>query len=291
MDRRQFLRRGSIAGGATLVAARVFPRHLYAAASEKRAQDVVTLGRTGIKVSRLFQGTGTNGVGKSSDQTRGLGLAGVAELLRTGVDQGVRVWDLADQYGTHPHAHEALKTVQRDKVVILTKTHASTEKEMRDDLDRFRKEIGTDMLDIVLLHCMMSADWPKEKAGAMAVLAEAKQKGTIRAHGVSCHDLGALKTAAASDWVDVDLARLNPAGAVMDAPVDQVLPVLSEMKRKGKGVIGMKILGAGRLRNRVDDALQYALASPVLDCFTIGAANRHELEDLLARMPKASVRG
>jgi aryl-alcohol dehydrogenase-like predicted oxidoreductase len=291
MDRRQFLRRGSIAGGAALVGAHAFPRHLYAAATEKRAQDVVTLGKTGIKVSRLSQGTGTNGVGKSSDQTRGLGLAGVAELLRAGVDQGVSFWDLADQYGTHPHAHEALKTVQRDKVVILTKTHASTEKEMREDLDRFRKELGTDMLDIVLLHCMMSADWPKEKKGAMAVLSEAKQKGIIRAHGVSCHDLGALKTAAATDWVDVDLARLNPAGAVMDASVDQVLPVLSEMKRKGKGIIGMKILGAGRLRNRVDDALQYALASPVLDCFTIGATNRRELEDLLTRMPKASVRG
>jgi aryl-alcohol dehydrogenase-like predicted oxidoreductase len=138
---------------------------------------------------------------------------------------------------------------------------------------------------------MMSADWPKEKAGAMAVLADAKAKGVIRAHGVSCHDLGALKVAASSDWVDVDLARLNPAGAVMDAPVGEVLPVLSEMKRKGKGVIGMKILGAGALRSRVDDALQYALASPVLDCFTIGAENRRELEDLLARIPKASVRG
>ncbi len=291
MDRRQFLRRSSIAGGATLVAGRAFPRHLYAAATEKRAQDVVTLGKTGIKVSRLAQGTGTNGVGKASDQTRGLGLQGLAELLRAGVDQGLALWDLADQYGTHPHAREALKTVQRDKVVILSKTHASTEKEMRDDLDRFRKEIGTDTIDIVLLHCMMSADWPKEKAGAMAVLAEAKQKGIIRAHGVSCHDLGALKTAAATEWVDVDLARLNPVGAFMDAPGDQVLPVLSEMKRKGKGVIGMKILGAGRLRNRVDDALQYALASPVLDCFTIGAANRREMEDLLARIPKASVRG
>ena len=130
----------------------------------------------------------------------------------------------------------------------MTKTHASTEKEMWADLDRFRKEIGTDRLDIVLLHCMMSADWPKEKAGAMAVLSEAKAKGIIRAHGVSCHDFGALKAAAASDWVDVDLARLNPAGAIMDAPVEEVLPVLADMKRKGKGVIGMKILGAGRLR-------------------------------------------
>jgi hypothetical protein len=124
----------------------------------------------------------------------------------------------------------------------------------------------------------------------MAVLAEAKQKGTIRAHGVSCHDLGALKTAAQTDWVDVDLARLNPAGAIMDGSVDEVLPVLSDMKRRGKGVIGMKILGAGRLRPRIDDALQYAAASPVLDCFTIGAENRRELEDLLTRIPKASTR-
>jgi len=289
MKRRSFLRTGSMAGAA-LLGARALPRQVYAATKEKTAQDVVTLGRTGIQVSRLFQGTGTNGVGKASNQTRALGLQGVADFLRAGVDHGVTVWDLADQYGTHPHAKEALKTVPRDKVVILTKTHASTEKEMRADLDRFRQEIGTDRIDIVLLHCMMSADWPKEKAGAMAVLSEAKEKGTIRAHGVSCHDLGALKSAAASDWVDVDLARLNPAGALMDASVSEVLPVLAEMKRKGKGVIGMKILGAGRLRDRVDDALQYALASPVLDCFTIGAESQRELTDLISRIPKASVR-
>ena len=289
MKRRTFLRTGSMAGAA-LFGARAFPRHLYAATKEKTAQDVVALGKTGIRVSRLFQGTGTNGVGKASNQTRALGLSGVADLLRAGVDHGVTTWDLADQYGTHPHAREALKTVARDKVVILTKTHASTEKEMRADLDRFRQEIGTDRIDIVLLHCMMSADWPKEKAGAMAVLSEAKEKGIIRAHGVSCHDLGALKSAAASDWVDVDLARLNPAGAIMDAAVSEVLPVLAEMKRKGKGVIGMKILGAGRLRDRVDEALQYALASPVLDCFTIGAESQRELTDLVARIPKASTR-
>jgi aryl-alcohol dehydrogenase-like predicted oxidoreductase len=291
MKRREFLRRGSLVGGAAAAGAHAFPRHLYAEAKAKTAQDVVPLGKTGIMVSRLWQGTGTNGVGKSSNQIRGLGFDGVVELLRAGVDQGVTVWDLADQYGTHPHARGALQTVARDKVVIMTKTHARTEKEMWADLDRFRKEIGTEMLDIVLLHCMMSADWPKERAGAMAVLSEAKAKGIIRAHGVSCHDFGALKAAAASDWVEVDLARLNPAGVIMDATVEEVLPVLAEMKRKGKGIIGMKVVGAGRLSSRIDDALQYALASPVLDCFTIGAENRTQLEDLLARIPKASVRG
>jgi aryl-alcohol dehydrogenase-like predicted oxidoreductase len=290
MQRRRFLWQGSIAGGAVLVGG-PFSRPLYAAAPQKHAQDVVTLGKVGLKVSRLAQGTGTSGWAKSSNQTRGLGLQGVAELLRAGVDQGVTFWDLADQYGSHPHAREALKSVRRDRVQIMTKTRASTEAEMRADLDRFRREIGTDMIDLVLLHCMTSADWPQQKAGAMAVLAEAKAKGTIRSHGVSCHDFGALKAAAASDWVDVDLARLNPAGVVMDAPVEQVVAVLRQMKQQGKGIIGMKILGAGQLRNRVDDALQYALAADVLDGFTIGAESQAELADLLKRIPQASVRG
>jgi 1-deoxyxylulose-5-phosphate synthase len=289
MKRRDFLRRGTVAGGALLAADR-FPHALYAGTTRKHAQDVVTLGQTGIKLSRLAQGTGTNGVDKSSNQIRGLGFQGVADLLRAGVDNGVTFWDLADQYGSHPHAKEALKTVARDKVVILSKTHASTEAEMRADLDRFRREIGTDRIDIVLLHCMMDDDWPRKKAGAMAVLSEAKDKGIIRAHGVSCHTLGALKTAAATDWVEVDLARLNPVGEAMDADPTTVISVLQEMKKKGKGVIGMKILGAGKLRHRVDEALQYALAQSVLDCFTIGAESRRELEDLLGRIPPASVR-
>jgi len=290
MHRREFIRHGTVAAGSALLGFSRFPHHLYAAATKKQAQDVVTLGKSGLRVTRLAQGTGTNGVGGSSNQTRGLGLDGLAGLLAAGVDNGVHFWDLADQYGTHPYAKRALGTVKRDQVTILTKTHASTEAEMRADLDRFRREVGTDYLDIVLLHNMQSADWPKEKAGAMAVLSEAKDKGVIRAHGCSCHTLDALKTAAATDWVDVDLARLNPIGASMDADPDTVISVLRTMKQKGKGVIGMKILGAGKLRSRVDEALQFALAQDVLDSFTIGAETVAEFRDLLARIPAASVR-
>ena len=124
----------------------------------------------------------------------------------------------------------------------------------------------------------------------MRCLCEAKEKGIIRAHGVSCHTLGALKTAAATDWVEVDLARLNPIGAHMDADPATVISVLRDMKSKGKGVIGMKILGQGDLRNEVDKALQYALAQDVLDCFTIGAENQDELAGLLSKIPPASIR-
>src|SRR5262249_21148906 len=154
--------------------------------------------------------------------------------------------------------------------VILSKTHASTENEMWADLDRFRKETGTDHIDIILLHCMLNANWANDKAGAMNVLAEAKQKGIIKAHGVSCHDLGAMKVAADSDWVDVQLARLTPAGVAMDADPGTIAALLRTVKQRGKGVIGMKILGAGALRNKRDEAPQFALAQDCLDCFTIG---------------------
>ena len=289
MKRRDFLRCGSAVAGTALLGFHRFPHHLYAA-EKKTAQDLVTLGRTGIQVTRLAQGTGTNGVNKSSNQIRRMGDAGLSDLLVRGVDNGIHFWDLADQYGSHPHAKAALSTVKRDDVVILTKTHANTEKEMWADLDRFRGELGTDRIDIVLLHCMLSADWPQKKAGAMTVLSEAKQKGIIRAHGVSCHDLGALKVAAASEWVDVDLARLNPAGIQMEGDPATIISVLRTMKQKGKGVIGMKIFGAGGLRTRVDEALQYALAQDVLDCFTIGCETPHEFDDLIKRIPAASVR-
>ncbi len=289
MKRRDFLRCGAAATGALLSLDR-FPHHLYASASKKLATDIVTLGNTGIKVSRLAQGTGTNGVNHSSNQIRQMGTRGLADLLVKGVDNGLHFWDLADQYGSHPHAKLALDTVKRDKVVILSKTHASTADEMRADLDRFRREIGTDYIDIVLLHCMLDSNWSKDRAGAMDVLSEAKQKGVIKAHGVSCHDFGAMKVAADSEWVDVDLARLNPAQVQMDADPATIVALLRTMKQRGKGVIGMKILGAGALRNRRDEALQFALAQDCLDCFTIGCQSPDELDDLLTRIPAASVR-
>jgi aryl-alcohol dehydrogenase-like predicted oxidoreductase len=287
MNRRNFLR--NAAAGA--IALHSFPHHLFADGTKKYATDRVKLGPRGVELSRLAMGTGTDGVGGSSNQTRKLGMAGLANLFDAAYDQGVTFWDSADQYGTHPHVKEALKRVKRERVTILSKTHASTEKEMRADLDRFRRELGTDYIDILLLHCMMDDDWPDRKKGAMAVISEAQEKGIVRTHGTSCHTLGALKAAARSPWVEVDLARINPAQAQMDSNPATVISVLEEMKAAGKGVIGMKILGAGALRNRVDESLQFALSLDCVDCFTIGSESRAEMEDLLRKIPAASVRG
>ncbi len=289
MFRREFLTRSTTVAAAAALGR--FPYQMYAAPAKKYASDRVKLGPMKVELSRLAMGTGTNGVGGSSNQTRKLGLGGVADLLKAGYDQGITFWDSADQYGTHPHLREALKRVPREKVTILTKTHASTEKEMRADLDRFRRELNTDYIDILLLHAMMDRRWPEQKKGAMAAISEAREKGIVKTHGTSCHTLEALKAAAESPWVQVDLARINPNQVAMDADPQTVIGVLRQMKAAGKGIIGMKILGAGRLRNRADECLQFALSLDCVDCFTIGSENRQEMADLVKRIPAASVRG
>lgn len=285
MNRRFFVKSASAAAG--LLAISPFALHARPRVI-KNISDRIMLGKMGIEVSRMAMGTGTHGVGRNSNQTRQLGIKGLADLLKAGYDMGVTFWDSADQYGTHPHLKEALKMVPREKVVILSKTHASTEDEMKADLDRFRKELGTDYIDILLLHCMMSDDWPREREGAMKVLSEAREKGVIKAHGVSCHTLGALKSAASSPWVQIDLARINPYGAEMDSKVPVVVDVLKQMKQSGKVIMGMKIFGAGQLSNRADECLKYALDQDYLSCFTIGVENQTQLKDLAIRIPAAS---
>jgi 1-deoxyxylulose-5-phosphate synthase len=290
MNRREFCLRGAGATAGAL-ALSSFPYPSFAGATRKLASDRVTLGPMKIELSRMAQGTGSYGFGGSSNQTRKLGLEGLANLLEAGFDQGITFWESADQYGSHPHLKLGLSRVPREKVTVLTKTHASTEQEMKADLDRYRQELGTDYIDIVLLHALTDTDWPAKNKGAMEYLAQAREQGKVGTHGVSCHSIGALKTAAKTDWVQVDQARINPASVFMDGSPDEVLPVLRQMKAAGKGVIGMKILGAGQLRGRVDECLQYALNLDCVDCFTIGAESRAEQQDLIQRIPEASVRG
>ena len=287
MNRRNFLR----AGAAGFVSLNQFPHHLFAATVAKNATDRITLGPRKIQLSRLAMGTGTRGGGGSSNQTRKLGYNGVAELFRAAYDQGVNFWDSADQYGSHTYLREALKTVPRDKVVILTKSNSTTAAALKADIDRYRKEIGVDYIDILLMHKMEAADWPTRMRGPMDVISEAQERGIVRSHGVSCHTLQALQAAAAEPWVEVTLSRVNPAGLHMDADPATVLGVLRKMKQAGKGVVGMKILGQGDLRAKTDEALQFATAQDCLDCMTIGSESRAEFEDLLRKIPAASTRG
>ena len=288
MRRREFLVRSATAAGAAWLSSKSILNALaeQTLSTKFSASDTVSLGSTGIKTSRLAMGTGTVGSGHHSHQTA-LGVKGLSDLLLNGYDHGLRFFDSADSYGSHPHVAEALKHVQRDKVTVLTKTWARDPATARADLDRFRRELGTDYLDVCLMHCVTEADWTDRYKGVMDVLSEAKQKGAIRAHGCSCHSIEALRAAARSPWVEIDLARINPVGAYMDADPATVVSVLKEMKTAGKAVVGMKILGQGTLRNRPDEGIKYALSLGILDAFTIGAESQQEQEDLLRRIAAA----
>jgi aryl-alcohol dehydrogenase-like predicted oxidoreductase len=286
MNRRKFIAGAAAGVGAAYLADRAIagvldvPGHT----GKVEAHDSVTLGKTGIRTSRLAMGTGTVGAGGSSNQTRSGGLT---RLLRTGYDRGLIFFDTADSYGSHPEVAEAVSQLPRDKVVIMTKCDHRDPKEAKADLDRYRRELKTDSIDILLIHCVTEGDWTERYRGVMDVFEEAKQKKIIRAHGVSCHSIEALRAAARSPWVEVDLVRLNPVGAHMDADPQTVIGVIKEMRAQGKGIIGMKILGQGAMRTRQGEAIRFALGSGVLDAFTIGAESENEQADLLRRISAA----
>jgi aryl-alcohol dehydrogenase-like predicted oxidoreductase len=290
VKRREFIRSAGFGIGAAWLGGNALAQAAFLSAPLPRkfmATDTVTLGNSGIKTSRLAMGTGTVGSGHHSNQTA-LGVAGLSALLLNGYEQGLRFFDAADSYGSHPHVAEALKHVPRDKVTVLTKTWSRDAASARADLDRFRKELGTEYLDICLMHCLTEGDWTERYRGVMDVFSEAKQKGIIRGHGCSCHSIDALRAAAKSPWVEIDLVRINPIGSHMDADPETVVGVLREMRAAGKGIVGMKILGQGDLSGRQDEALKYALSLGLLDAFTIGAESKKQQDDLIRRIGAAA---
>ncbi len=242
--------------------------------------EIVALGKTGLDVSRLSIGTGSNGWNGRSNQTD-LGFEALRDLLLFAYDKGVTFWDSADQYGSHPHVKAALQTLPREQVTITTKTVARTGEAVEADVKRFLKETGSDYVDIVLLHCLTQIDWPERYPEAMAALARCKEQGLIRAHGVSCHDYGAFQTSAITDWVDVVLARINHAGVSMDASPADVIRTMEQMAFAGKGIYGMKVLGQGKLAKDAAaqrEAIAFVMGLPCVHAMTIGMTSEREVE-------------
>lgn len=249
----------------------------------------VKLGETGVEMSLLGMGTGSVGVGQASNQTK-LGVKEFTRIVRHAYESGIRFFDVADQYGSHTYLREALKGIPRETYTIQTKTHASDVATARSHLERYRMELGVDYIDILLLHCMTTSDWPEKKAGAMEYLMQAREQGLIRCHGTSCHGMDPLRTSAKHPFVQVDLARINPEGAVMDDKnPDEVASELEEMHEAGKGVIGMKIFGEGRFKEpeRRDASLRYVFGLGTVDAITVGLESVEQVDDLIARTDAA----
>jgi predicted aldo/keto reductase-like oxidoreductase len=291
-------RRGFIGASASLAgAALLSPKDIFRAPiRRKSAADLVPLGKTGIKMSRLGIGTGSNG----GAVQRALGQEGFTRLIRHAYDQGITYIDTAQNYKTHEFIRAAIKGLPREKLFIQTKMPGKPEKPL-EVLDRYRQELGVDYLDSVLTHCATKPDWDDDRQRVLDALDEAKEKQIIRVKGVSCHGLPALRRSAEIDWVDVHLVRLNPQGRHIDGPTEAWNPGVNEatlpeaeqrvreMRKKGHGIIGMKIIGNGEFKNPEDreKSIRYAMKCGLLDSIVIGFANTDEIDEAIERMNRA----
>jgi aryl-alcohol dehydrogenase-like predicted oxidoreductase len=294
LNRRKFLTALSL-GTAHLM----FQNPLYGATGRFSSDPLqrVTLGKTGLKPTLLGVGTGIVGGNRSSYLTRqdsGLSIA----MLRHAYDRGIRMFDCADTYGTHSLVAEALKGMDREEIVltskIWTRDGGIPEPERPDAdivVDRFRKELNTDYIDVVQLHCMVDAQWTDHERRQMDILEDLKVKGIIRAHGTSVHSLEAMIAGVKDPWVDVLHARINPYGIAMDRPDPaEVVEVINQMHSSGRGVIGMKLVGDGKLRDeseKIDQSLKFVLGLGSVDMMIVGFETETEIDNYLDRMGQA----
>lgn len=292
INRRRFIQKSALGIAGTVASASGLVNLSFSPASNALI-DMVELGETGMSVPRLALGTGSYGWKRTSSQKK-LGEDAFVHLAQYAYDRGVKFFETADMYGTHEFVGKAMKKVGRENVTLLSKIMVYNHEgwyqtePFQKSIDRFRKEMDTDYIDILLLHCMVNKEWPDEYKRYMDDYSEAKQKGIIKQVGLSCHDFGALEIAAENPWADVLLARINNDGSRMDGKPTDVMAVLKKAKENGKGIIGMKIFGCGDLTktDQRQKSLEYVINSGNIDCMTIGMETTEQVDDNVDRIMK-----
>src|SRR5664280_2298902 len=298
ITRRQFVTTSLIAGaGSVLLGKTALGFPVKTAPSFADPFQIVTLGKSGIKTTLLGMGTGFSGYNRSSNITR----AGVAEsIIHQAYEKGIRFFDCADSYGTHPCTAAALKDYPRESYTLSSKIWVGPggiPEPDRPDADvvveRFRRELKTDYLDIVQIHCMTDAQWTDKQKKQMDILENLKARKIIRAHGVSIHSLEAMEACVESPWVDVVHVRINPFGESMDKKDPAlVIPVIEKLHKQGKGIIGMKLIGNGNFRNdseKIDASLKYVLGLGTVDMIIVGFELPEQIDNYIGRVKKVRI--
>lgn len=238
----------------------------------------IALGRTGLTVSRLCFGTGTTTFDCESAQSK-LDVSTFGRTLLRAHDLGVTFWDTSDNYNTHRHLAWALQQVPREDVVITSKTYEVSASDTRRNLERTLSELGTDYVDILLLH---EPDSPEELASrweSLVALHQAKREGLVKAVGLSTHAILTLEHVAGMPEIEVILTNFNFANEHMDANIKDYRSAMQKAHAAGQGVVAMKTLGEGKLAHRRAEAIPYNLAQPFIDSVVVGMMDIRELEE------------
>ena len=300
LKRRQFLGTTALGTGALLagrLSTDAAENQKIKPAKPKSTDPVALVPLTpGIWCSRIGFGTGMSGYQRSSnlsrmDRNKALGL------VRFAYDCGIRMFDMADLYGTHPVIAEALRGKPRDSYVLSTKIwghKGGLPEEDRPTADvvvkRFLQECQTDYMDVVQLHCMMNDQWTTEHAGQMEILEKLKQQGLIRAHGVSCHANSALKLASETPWTDVVHVRINSEGMNMEGTVEEVVEWTRKTHDAGVGTIAMKVIGEGKLAGDLSlrkKSVNFVANLDCIDVMIVGFDEREHITELLENVENA----
>jgi 1-deoxyxylulose-5-phosphate synthase len=282
-SRRDFIK-GSLAAG-TLAGIGTLPLR----ASTRTATDTVTLGKSGLQVTRLAFGTGSNG----GEVQAALGQQEFNRLVHYAYDHGLRFFETAEAYKTPAMLGEALKPFPRDSYKLMSKVTTSHESDPLQRFDELRKISQTEYFDIMLLHWQHTADWASQTARWQDGMLEAQSKKIIHVRGASVHGLPALRQMPGNQWLQVAMIRMNHNGTRMDGPsyedsnspdsVSEVVRHVKQVHKQGMGVISMKLVGEGTFTRREDRqaALRFAFQNAGVDCVTIGFKNTQEIDEAI----------
>lgn len=254
--------------------------------------DWVTLGRSGIKVTRLALGTGTF----SGQTQRELGQEQFTRLVRHAYDRGIRFFETSESYdGMHEMLGVALKGIPRDSYRLMTKLTTSQGVNPQAKIDELRKLAKTDYFDIALLHYQHNATWPTDTVRWQDGVSEANAKKVVLGYGASVHGLPALRRFPGNKWLQIAMIRMNHKGVRMDAEdyatgglgdVNQVVSHMKQVHSEGMGVISMKLVGEGAFTNREDRkaAMRFAFNNAGVDCVTVGYKNTAEVDEAIENL-------
>jgi predicted aldo/keto reductase-like oxidoreductase len=286
--RREFVKSGLAAG--TLAVAGSLPLR----AGRSTATDWVTLGNSGVKVTRLAFGTGSF----SGQVQRDLGQDGFTRLVRYAYDRGIRFFETAESYGEmHRMLGVALKGIPRDRYRLMSKVTTRQGVNPQEKFDELRKLANTEYFDIMLLHWQHSATWPADTMRWQDGILEAQAKKAIVSRGASVHGLPALRQVPANKWLDVAMIRVNHKGTRMDAEdynteglgnVPEVVSHVRQVRKQGMGVISMKLVGEGTFgREDRRAAMRFAFQNAGVDCVTVGYKNTAEIDEAIENLNSA----